>query len=85
VRKLAVGASPHPGLYSPAGSSVQARIAALFAGGEFGVYELDEGGMLFKGEATASACSKMGRIMDLSWLPLPRCSVFLLGHPFACM
>ncbi|GAX81979.1 hypothetical protein CEUSTIGMA_g9407.t1 [Chlamydomonas eustigma] len=73
VRKLAVGASPHPGLYSPASITVCARIAALFEGGEFGVYELDECYRLFKGEASVSACLNMGRILDLSWMPLPRC------------
>jgi hypothetical protein len=55
-----------------ASNTVVVRLAVLFVGGTFGVYELDAFGKLKASQATPQACGKAGNVTDIGWLPVPR-------------
>ena len=70
----AAGAAPgDDSSVSPlASNTIMVRLAVLFVGGSFGVYELDALGKLRASQATPEACGKAGKVTDIGWLPVPR-------------
>ncbi len=76
--QLAPPASPH--LYSTPDAVLEAhtRLAVLFSNGAFGVWEVESaGGRLRPGHASPNTYARAGRLLDLAWLPLPRCVVLM--------
>ena len=80
VRRIQVAPPPSPALYPdlPGSTPILARLGVLFAGGHFGVYELEPEGVgsaascrLRPGPASAPVCAKAGKALDIAWLPLP--------------
>ncbi|KAK9863395.1 hypothetical protein WJX84_011255 [Apatococcus fuscideae] len=53
------------------GSGTSARVSVLFATGTFGVWELDARSELQPGPLTVSASGRLGKVIDMSWVPLP--------------
>ncbi|KAA6419923.1 MAG: hypothetical protein FRX49_10113 [Trebouxia sp. A1-2] len=54
------------------GPSLSARVCCLFVNGAFGVWELDSRNELRAGPVTVASSQKVGRVIDLSWAPLPQ-------------
>ncbi|GBF90134.1 hypothetical protein Rsub_03267 [Raphidocelis subcapitata] len=76
VRAIRPAPPPCPQLHPSGGAGldvhVRARLGVLFAGGGFGVFEIDGGGRLRQGVAPPAVCaSRVGGAGDLAWLPLP--------------
>ncbi|KAL3161421.1 hypothetical protein ABBQ32_010311 [Trebouxia sp. C0010 RCD-2024] len=52
--------------------SLNARVCCLFVNGAFGVWELDSRNELRAGPVTVASSLRVGRVIDLSWAPLPQ-------------
>ncbi|KAK9867753.1 hypothetical protein WJX84_002654 [Apatococcus fuscideae] len=53
------------------GPGTSARVCILFATGTFGVWELDARSELQPGPLTVTASGRLGKVIDISWVPLP--------------
>ncbi|KAK9829709.1 hypothetical protein WJX72_007460 [[Myrmecia] bisecta] len=53
------------------GSATTARVSVMFANGTFGVWELDGRNELKQGPVSVTASTRVGRVIDMSWAPLP--------------
>ncbi|BDA45713.1 probable WD repeat-containing protein 11 at C-terminar half [Coccomyxa sp. Obi] len=48
-----------------------ARVSVLFANGTFGIWELDARNDLKPGAVSVAASARLGKVIDLAWVPLP--------------